>query len=39
MTHEELQVLLNVLQALLENSEDLQPEIVDMVNKHFWELI
>ena len=31
--------ILSDLKEILENSEDLDGEIVDMVNKHFWDLI
>ena len=35
----EREVLENFIEEIVTNSTNLEGEIVDMVNKHFWELL
>jgi len=34
-----MEEIIEVLEYLLENSQDIDPEFVDIVNKNFWDLI
>lgn len=36
---EKKEILDNFLNKLLENAEELDPEIAKVVNDHFWELV